>query len=46
MALPTLQGALKDGFEEAVVACDMLEPYRVPSLDSLPGEISVDPQGG
>ena len=26
-ASPTLQGALKDGFGEAVVACDMHEPY-------------------
>ena len=31
---PTLQGALKDGFEEAVVACDMPEPCRFPSLHS------------
>ena len=33
-ALPTLQGALKDGFGEAVVACDMPEPCKFPSLDS------------
>ena len=26
-ASPTLQGVLKDGFGEAVVACDMREPY-------------------
>ena len=25
-ALPTLQGAMKDGFGEAVVACDMADP--------------------
>ena len=31
---PTLQGALKDGLEEAVVACDMPEPCKFPSLDS------------
>ena len=29
-----LQGALKDGFGEAVVARDMLEPCKSPSLDS------------
>ena len=34
MALPTIQGALKDGFEEAVVACDSPEPFKFPSLDS------------
>ena len=28
MVLPTLQGVLKDGSGEAVVACDMLEPCR------------------
>ena len=33
MVSPTLQGALKDGFGEAVVACDM------------PEEVPVDPQG-
>ena len=27
------QGALKDGFGEAVVACDMPEPCKFPSLD-------------
>ena len=31
---PCLQGALKDGFGEAVVACDMPEPCKFPSLDS------------
>ena len=30
----TLQGALKDGFGEAVMACDMSEPCKFPSLDS------------
>ena len=31
---PTLQSALKDGFGEAVVACDMPCPCEFPSLDS------------
>ena len=30
----TLQGVRKDGFGEAVVACDMPESYKFPSLDS------------
>ena len=34
MALPTLQGVVKDGFGEAVVACDMPEPCKFPSRDS------------
>ena len=33
MALPTLQGALKDGFGEAGVACDVPEPCKFPPLD-------------
>ena len=33
-ASPTLQDALKDGFGEAVVACDMPEPCEFPSLES------------
>ena len=33
-ASPMLQGALKDGFVEAVMACDMPEPCKFPSLDS------------
>ena len=33
-ASPTLQGALKVGFVEAVVACDMHEPCELPSLAS------------
>ena len=33
MMSPILQGALKDGFGEAVVACDMSEPYEFLSLD-------------
>ena len=33
-ALPTLQDALKDGFEEAVVACGIPEPCKFPSVDS------------
>ena len=32
-ALPTLQGALKDGFGEAVVACDIPKPFKFRSLD-------------
>ena len=32
--MPTLQDALKDGFEEAVMVCDMPEPCQFPSLDS------------
>ena len=31
---PTLQGTLKDGFGEAVVACDMPEPCEFLSFDS------------
>ena len=31
-ALPTLEGALKDSFREAVVVCDMPEPCTFPSL--------------
>ena len=34
MMLPTLQGALKDGFEEAVMASDMPTQCKFPSLDS------------
>ena len=34
VASPTLQGALKDGFGEAVMAYDMPEPCKFPSLDS------------
>ena len=30
----SIQGALKDGFGEAVAACDMHEPYTFSSLDS------------
>ena len=41
---PTLQGALKDGFGEAVVACEMSEPCQFPSLDNLPEVVPVDPQ--
>ena len=33
-ASPTLQGALKDAFGEAVEACDMPEPCKFPSTDS------------
>ena len=34
MASPTLQGAMKNGFGEAVLACDMPEPCKFSSLDS------------
>ena len=34
MALPTLQGALKNAFGEAVMVNDMPEPCKFPSLDS------------
>ena len=34
VALPTLQGALKDGFGEAVLVCHMPKPCKFPSLDS------------
>ena len=33
-ALPTLQGALRNGFGDAIVACDMSEASKFPSLDS------------
>ena len=33
-ASPIVQGALKDGFGEGVVACDMPELCQFPSLDS------------
>ena len=33
-ASPTLPGALKEGFGEAVVACDMSEPCKFSSFDS------------
>ena len=33
MASPTFQGALKDGFGEAVVVCDMPEPCKFLCLD-------------
>ena len=44
-ASPTFQGALKDGFGEAVVACDMPESCTFPSLDSCPEEVPEDPLG-
>ena len=31
---PTHQGAMRDGFREAVMACDMPEPWEFPSLAS------------
>ena len=36
-ASPILQSVLKDGFGEAVVTLDMLEPCEFPSLDSCMG---------
>ena len=33
-ASPTLQGTLKDGFGESVVACDMPKPHMFLSLES------------
>ena len=33
-ASSTLQGALKDGFGQAIVVCDLPEPCKIPSLDS------------
>ena len=33
--LPILQSALRNGFGEAVVTCDMLELCQFPSLDSF-----------
>ena len=38
-ALPTLQDAPKDGFGEAVIACDMPKPYKL----LLPEEVPADP---
>ena len=35
MASPTFQGALKDGFGEAAVVCNMTKPCKFPSLDSF-----------
>ena len=34
MVLPTLQDALKDGFGEVPVACDMPKSCKFPSLES------------
>ena len=34
MVSPILQSALKDGFGQAVVVCDMHEPCKFLSLDS------------
>ena len=33
--VPIFQGALKDGFREAVMACDIPEPCEFPSFDSF-----------
>ena len=43
--LPTLQGALKDGFGEAVTVCDLPEACKFPSLPELPEEVPVDLHG-
>ena len=43
MASPSLQGALKDGFGEAIMACDMSEPCKFPTHDSCQKEVPVDP---
>ena len=32
---PIFKGALKDDFGEAVVTCDMSEPYKFPSVDRV-----------
>ena len=37
-AWPTLQGVLKDGFGESVVAIDMPEPCKFPSFDTVEWE--------
>ena len=42
-ASPTLQGAPKDGFGEAVVACDMPQTMQVSVSQQLPEEVPVDP---
>ena len=34
LSIPTLKGALRESFGEAVVACDMPEPSKFPFLDS------------
>ena len=41
-ALPTLQGALKDCFGDAVMECDMPEPCKFPFLDSCRKRKGVD----
>ena len=38
-ASPTLQGALKDGFGKAVMACDVPEPFKFLSLDTVEGTL-------
>ena len=38
-ASPTLEGALKDGFGEAVMACDMPKPCKCPSLSLSASQI-------
>ena len=43
--LPPTPNALKNGFGEAIVACDLPEPCGFPSLKQLPEEISEGPQG-
>jgi len=36
---------MKDGFGEAVVSCDMPEPYKFPSLDSCQKRFPWTPKG-
>ena len=44
--LSILRGALKNGSEEAIVACDVPEPCMCPSLDSCENRfLPVDPHG-
>ena len=45
MALPNLQCALKDGFGDAVVTCDMPEPCKFPSLDRRQKSFLWTPKG-
>ena len=40
--LPTLQDALKDGFGEVIIVCNMPKPCKFLSPDSLPEKVPVD----
>ena len=44
MASPALQGAPKNGFGEAVVACDMPEACKFPSLQKSLEDVPVNPR--